>query len=246
MLKNFKLIIEYDGSAYCGWQRQKSDRTIQGEIEAALKVMTKSPVALIGAGRTDAGTHARGQVANFRIHTRLTPEIFQKGLNSLLSDDIVIRSCTNADPTFHARFDVKSKTYAYRILNRSLPAAIGRQYAWFIREPLDLAAMRRALTHIVGSHDFRSFEGAGSPRSHSVRQVFSARLSEENHGYVIFRIEANGFLRYMVRNIVGTLVLVGRGKLAPEDFRTILETRNRDMAGPTAPSLGLFLEKICY
>jgi tRNA pseudouridine38-40 synthase len=246
MLKNFKLTVEYDGGAYHGWQRQKSDATIQGKIEQALAKMTKRPIVLIGAGRTDAGTHAYGQVANFKLDTRLTPATFQKGLNSLLPDDIVITACTPVDLSFHARYDVSSKIYIYRILNRPLPAAVGRRYAWFIPQALNLEAMKKTLPCLVGSHDFKAFEGAGSPRSHTVRRVLNAGIVEQDNGYIVFEIEANGFLRYMVRNIVGTLVLVGREKLSPEDFVDILESKERDNAGPTAPSHGLFLEEVRY
>lgn len=246
MLQNFKITVEYDGGAYHGWQRQKKDATIQQAIERALYRMTQKPVILIGAGRTDAGTHARGQVANFKVDTQLAPEIFHKGLNSLLPEDIVITECVRVDLSFHARYDVKSKIYQYRILNRPLPAALGRQYAWFIPQPLNVEAMKKALVRLVGMHDFKSFEGSGSPRSHTVRHVLHADLVEKDNGYLVLGIEANGFLRYMVRNIVGTLVLVGRGKLSPEDFAAILASKNRDKAGPTAPSHGLFLMEVRY
>jgi tRNA pseudouridine38-40 synthase len=150
MIKNFKLIIEYDGTNYSGWQRQKYDRTIQGEIEIALMKMTHQKITVIGSGRTDAGVHAFGQVANFKCDTRLTSEVFHKGLNSLLPRDIVIKCCEPADINFHARFAAKSKTYQYHILNHHLPVAIGRQYAWQIRLPLDLHGMVTAFTLFSG------------------------------------------------------------------------------------------------
>ena len=142
MTRNFKLIIEYDGSRYHGWQRQKEDRSIQGEIEKALKIITAGSVTLIGSGRTDAGVHAQGQVANFKCDTRLEPDALMNGLNSLLEDDIVIKVCEPVSISFHARYDARSKVYHYRILNRPLPAAIGRQYSWFIRKALNHDAMR--------------------------------------------------------------------------------------------------------
>ncbi|MCP4692072.1 MAG: tRNA pseudouridine(38-40) synthase TruA, partial [Desulfobacterales bacterium] len=197
-MNNVKLLIEYDGTRFHGWQRQKTDRTIQEEIEKALETMTREKITLNGSGRTDAGVHALGQTANFRHGTRLTPDIFHKGLNSLLPDDIVIKSADPAPPSFHARFDVKSKKYRYRILNRPIPKAVGRHYAWFIRKKLSLGAMRSTLPHLIGSHDFKAFEGAGSPRSHTTRIVFDARLKEKDHGFLDFEIEANGFLRFMV------------------------------------------------
>jgi tRNA pseudouridine38-40 synthase len=246
MVKNFKIIIEYDGSAYHGWQRQKQDRSIQQEIETALATMVGKRVVLHGSGRTDAGVHAYGQVANFCCETDLTPEIFQKGLGSLLPEDIVIRDCRTVAESFHARYDVKSKIYHYKIWNGMVPAAIGRQYAWYIRRKLDTGAMRSALAHITGTHDFKAFEGTGSPRSHTIRKVLAADLSENTNGWVIFKIEADGFLRFMVRNIVGTLVDVGLDKITADEFKKILESKDRRNAGATAPPRGLFLMEVKY
>jgi tRNA pseudouridine38-40 synthase len=246
MVKNFKMIIEYDGTDYHGWQRQKQDRTIQGKIEQAILLMTAKQVRLYASGRTDAGVHACGQTANFCCETELTPEAIQKGLNSILPSDIVIQDCRSIHESFHARYDARSKIYHYKILNRSLPAAIGRQYALFVRRKLDTAAMRQAITHILGSHDFKAFEGTGSPRSHTIRNVMAADLTEKADGRLTFKIEADGFLRFMVRNIVGTLLDVGLGKISTEEFKEILESRDRSRAGATAPSHGLFLMEVKY
>lgn len=244
---NFKLTIEYDGSGFHGWQRQKGCRTVQGEIEKAIETLCGQKTALIGSGRTDAGVHALGQVAGFTCRTRLDPATIQKALNSLLPAEIVIRDCQPAAPGFHARFDARRKTYRYRILNRPLAAAVGRQYAWHLRRPLDLGAMRRAAAVLIGRHDFAAFEGAGSPRSHTIRQVFTACFHAEEGGDVVaFDIEADGFLRFMVRNIVGTLVLVGGEKIGVSDFAEILQSRERRRAGPTAPPQGLFLMRVSY
>ncbi|MFZ0243679.1 MAG: tRNA pseudouridine(38-40) synthase TruA [Desulfobacterales bacterium] len=246
-LVNFKITVEYDGSGFHGWQRQKACRTVQGEIEKALETLSGQKIAVIGSGRTDAGVHALGQVAGFKCRTRLGPAVLQKALNSLLPAAIVIHDCQAAGPNFHARFDVRRKTYRYRILNRPLAVAVGRQYAWHIRRPLDLETLRRAAAILVGRHDFAAFEGAGSPRAHSVRQVFTAlwRL-EDDTGFLAFDIEADGFLRFMVRNIVGTLVLVGAGKIGIADFKDILQSRERQRAGATAPPQGLFLISVSY
>ncbi|MFC1830159.1 tRNA pseudouridine(38-40) synthase TruA [Thermodesulfobacteriota bacterium] len=246
MLINFKLTIEYDGSQYSGWQRQKNDRTIQGEIEKALITMTDKKIVLHGSGRTDAGVHALGQVANFLCNTKILPEEFKRGLNSILPEDIVIQSCERVHETFHARFNAKHKTYSYRILNRPIPAAVGRQYAWFIRKKLDFDAMERAISNIIGTHDFKAFEGSGSPKSHTFRTVIKTNLSLRDQDYIIFEIQADGFLRYMVRNIVGTLVDVGHGKITPDEFNKIFLSRNRDLAGATAPPQGLFLVDVQY
>ena len=246
MQKNFKLIIEYDGGAYHGWQRQKDRRTIQGEIENVLRTMTGLPVALTGSGRTDAGVHARGQVANFHCDTELSPEVFQRGLNSLVSADIVIKACQAAPETFHSRFDVKSKIYQYNILNGAIPSVVGRQYIWFIRKKLEPDLMRAAMGHIIGRHDFKAFEGAGSPRSSTIREVVRAEIVEKNMDHFVFEIEADGFLRFMVRNLVGTLVEVGHGNISSDDFHNILLSKNRNLAGATAPPQGLFLVQVTY
>ncbi len=245
-MANFKLILEYDGTNYSGWQRQAAEPTVQGEIEGALASMTRSPITLFGAGRTDAGVHALGQVANFHCDTRLGPETFLKGLNSLLPADIAVRDCRAVPEEFHARFDARSKIYRYHLLNREARAAVGRSYAWFIHRPLDLDAMRRATAAIIGRHDFKAFESAGSPRAHTVRNVTAAGWTEREDRRFTFQIEADGFLRCMVRNIVGTLVAVGLGRIAPGEVREILDSRDRRRAGAAAPPQGLFLISVRY
>lgn len=246
MLNNFKLTIEYDGTAYNGWQRQKTGRTIQGEIEKAISVITQQKVTLAGAGRTDAGVHALGQVANFVCDTMLEPGAFIKGLNSLLPGNIIIRDCVSEHKDFHSRYDAKSKIYNYRILNREIPSAIERHYTWFIRKKIDVEAMQKAASHLVGTHDFKAFEGTGSPRKSTIRSVLRAGIILKKVDLIIFDIEADGFLRFMVRNIVGTLVGVGLGKITSGDFKGILESRDRGNAGITAPPQGLFLVEVKY
>lgn len=246
MKRNFKLIIEYDGTGFCGWQRQPNGPSIQQAIETALLTMTRQPVVLIGSGRTDAGVHAIGQTANFICKTRITPEAFLHGLNSLLPDDIVIRRCTETDPSFHARYDAVSKRYRYSIRNAPLPSAIGRQYEWWLRAPLNTDAMASAAAHLVGNLDFKAFEGAGSPRSSTIRNVMCADLYKEENGRIHFEIEAEGFLRFMVRNIVGTLVDVGRGVLDAGAIPQILSSRDRSRAGAKAPARGLTLLQVRY
>lgn len=246
MTDNFKLTIEYDGTNYHGWQRQADDRTIQGQIESALLTMTRQKITLIGSGRTDAGVHAIAQTANFHCNTQISPQAFQRGLNSLLPGDIVIRRCTAIPGDFHARYDVKSKVYQYTIFNSQLPAALGRQYHWWLRTPMDLEAMQAASHLLLGRQDFKSFEAAGSPRSHTIRHVTAASWSVEPPQFLRFSIQADGFLRCMVRNIVGTLVEVGRGKMTPGLVHTILEGHNRAKAGATAPPQGLCLIQVNY
>lgn len=245
-MTNFKLTIEYDGTNYSGWQRQAEESTVQAEIERALASMTRSTITLFAAGRTDAGVHALGQAANFHCNTRLGPDAILKGLNSLLPADIAIRECRRMPEAFHARFDAKSKIYRYHILNRDTRSAVGRSYAWFLHRPLDLGAMRQATEVIVGRQDFKAFESTGSPRAHTVRNVMDAGWVERGDRRLTFQIEADGFLRCMVRNIVGTLVAVGLGKLAPGAVRGIIDSRDRKRAGATAPPQGLFLVAVRY
>ena len=246
MRQNYKLIVEYDGTHFHGWQKQRSERTVQGVLEAAIHTMTGESGRVTGSGRTDAGVHARAQTANFHSASGIPPAAFLRGLNSLLPDDVVIHRCEAVAADFHARYDARCKHYRYRILNRDLPAAVGRQYAWHVRRPLSLADMRAAAAVLVGTHDFKTFEGAGSPRASTVRRVLRAEFETRRHGYLYFEIEANGFLRYMVRNIVGTLVDVGLQKTDPAGMTTILNARNRRCAGATAPGHGLFLMSVAY
>ncbi|RLC01842.1 MAG: tRNA pseudouridine(38-40) synthase TruA [Deltaproteobacteria bacterium] len=245
-MENFRLVVEYDGTAYHGWQRQKADRTIQGEIEKALATMTGKSVSLAGSGRTDAGVHAIGQTASFNSDAGLSPDIYFKGLNSLLPDDILIRVCESVDPAFHARYNARSKIYQYRILNRDMPSIMERHYVWHIRRQLNIEAMQKAVSYLVGEHDFKAFEGTGSPRTSTVRHVIRAGIRETKGDQILFDIEADGFLRYMVRNIVGTLVDVGKGRIPGEDVNRIFLSRDRNQAGATAPAKGLFLMKVNY
>jgi tRNA pseudouridine38-40 synthase len=245
-MQNFKLTIEYDGTVYRGWQRQAEGPTVQAEIERALGQMTRATITLTGAGRTDAGVHALGQVANFRCDTRLTPIAILKGLNSLLPKDIAVRDCCGVPEEFHARFAAKSKRYQYCILNRTARAAVGRDYAWFIHQPLNTRAMEQATEHLIGRQDFKAFESAGSPRVHTERHVMHAGWTAGEDRRLTFRIEADGFLRGMVRNIVGTLVAVGLGKLSPQEVGEILASRDRRRAGAAAPARGLFLVEVQY
>ena len=245
-LQTFRLIIEYDGSGFHGWQRQKKDRTVQETIEKALAIMTREKVTVIGSGRTDAGVHALGQVACFKTRSRLDARVFLTGLNSLLPGDVVVHACDPMPDVFHARFDVASKRYRYHILNRPIAPAIGRQFVWHIRKPLDIPAMRTAAECLTGTHDFKTFEGAGSPRSHTVRTVSVSAVRETGVGNLTYDIAANGFLRFMVRNIVGTLVAVGLGKISIEKVPEILQSKDRSRAGATAPPRGLFLVEVSY
>jgi tRNA pseudouridine38-40 synthase len=246
MKKTFKLLIEYDGTDFHGWQRQRRDRTVQEEIEAALSTMTRQQIVVHGSGRTDAGVHALGQVASFGCETRLSAREFLNGLNGLLPEDIAILDCRQAAQDFHARYRAKSKVYRYCILNRPFPAAVDRRFCWHIRTPLNVDAMTQSASQLLGTHDFSSFEAAGSPRNHSRRTVMAADWKKQAPDRLQFTIEADGFLRCMVRNIVGTLVEIGSGKRRVEDIEAILAAADRSLAGPTAPAHGLFLVEVRY
>ena len=244
--RNFKLTIEYDGTRYFGWQRQVDKPTIQAEIERVLGLITRQSVILKGSGRTDAGVHALGQTASFHCDTRLTPKSFLRALNSLLPADIVIRDCREVPDGFHARYDVRAKTYHYQILNHPISSVVERHFSWHIRKPLNIQAMSQSLGCLVGTHDFKAFEGIGSPRTHTIRTIQSAEIIKNGNDRLRIVIQGDGFLRYMVRNIVGTLVRIGMGKMPPEDMERILFLRDRNLAGATAPAHGLFLVEVRY
>lgn len=246
MNRNFVITLEYDGSRFSGWQVQPGRITVQGEMEKTLSVILNQPVRVNGSGRTDAGVHAMGQVANFHADTNLSCTDLKRGLNSMIKGPIVVHDCTLAGPDFHARFSAVSKEYHYHLLNRRDPCALGRDYIWHISHPLDLEAMEKCCSLLIGEHDFKSFEGAGSPRCHTVREVFYAGFKPEAPDRITFKIRANGFLRFMVRNILGTLVLAGRLELSPGEFKSVLEARDRNRAGATAPPQGLCLMKVSY
>ncbi|MCF8045427.1 MAG: tRNA pseudouridine(38-40) synthase TruA [Desulfarculaceae bacterium] len=246
MTKNFKIIIEYDGSAYSGWQVQNDVLTVQYELERALSTILNRQIRVTGSGRTDAGVHATHQVANFHADTDMEPDALKKAVNSLIKGPVTVMDCRIVDEGFHARYDAVGKTYHYHISNRPEPIAIGRNYVWHIGKELQLAPMQECCMMIAGRHDFKSFEGVGSPRSSTIREVYSAAVERREKGGIVFKISANGFLRYMVRNIVGTVVQAGLLKSSPEEFREILSARDRRLAGPTAPPRGLFLMKVTY
>jgi tRNA pseudouridine38-40 synthase len=245
MLTHFKLTIEYDGTDFHGWQIQPDQPTIQDEIQKILSSMTQDNIIIHGSGRTDAGVHALGQVAHFACDTRISAERFQVALNLMLPKGIVIRECRKVSSSFHARFSARSKTYRYRILNTQIPCAVGRQYVWHIHRPLNIRAMQEAAGHLIGEKDFKSFEGTGSPRASTVRRIHRADFTEKD-GLVTFEINGTGFLKFMVRNIVGTMVEVGLGQRSPDDFQKALLAMNRKAAGITAPPQGLFLLQVDY
>jgi tRNA pseudouridine38-40 synthase len=245
-MRTIKLIIEYDGIRYLGWQIQPKGSTLQGILEDRLLSLTGEKVHLIGSGRTDAGVHAMGQVAHFKTKSQLDVQTIQRALNSLLPSDIVIQEVEEMGEDFHARKQVKSKIYEYRILNRNIRSVFHRDYVWHIPQRLNLKEMKKVTRSLVGEHDFSSFQSVGSPKRSAVRKVARAEWKQGPGGLLLFEIEANGFLKQMVRAIVGTLVEVGKGKMTTEKFQTILDSKDRKTAGPTAPAHGLFLKEVKY
>ena len=244
-MPNIKLVLEYDGTAYHGWQRQTRSATIQGIVEEKICIILKDKVNLIGAGRTDAGVHAKGQVANFRTTTRLKPTAWQRALNSLLPADIVVREAKQVSEKFHARFSAKGKIYQYRILNRSYRSALDRLSVWHLSYGLNLSAMKQAAKSLIGRHDFSAFQG--SQGEAKTGQCNLKRLMIKRSGDLItITIEADRFLQHMARTIVGTLVEVGRGKSTAQKIKQILQSRDRRLAGPTAPPHGLCLLEVKY
>lgn len=242
-MRNIKLLIEYEGTAYAGWQRQENAVTIQGEIELALKQLTQQSIGILGAGRTDAGVHARGQVANFKSDTLLGLSELKKGLNALLPDDIVILDAEEADAEFHARYSAKERAYSYLIIRS--PSALLRHTSWYVKYDLQLDVMRWAAASLIGEHDFQSFCRTQSDVDHH-RCIVTAASWRDDGCFLRFEIRANRFLHGMVRALVGSMVDVGRGYTPVETFVAIMKKKDRSEAGMAAPARGLVLESVEY
>lgn len=244
-MRNFRLELCYDGSRYRGWQKQgNTGATIQGKLEDTLSRLLDLPVEVHGAGRTDAGVHARQQTASFRADTALSCAELLSLLRAHLPEDIGALSLTQAAPRFHARLNCVGKTYVYRIWNSEQPCVFERKYVWRLPAPLDAAQMRRAAAYLIGEHDFAAFHTGRSKKS-TVRRIDAIDISRRGEELRI-SLRGNGFLYNMARIITGTLVEVGQGKRAPEDLQAILESRERACAGPTAPAQGLCLWETQY
>ena len=244
-MRNIKLTIEYDGTCYHGWQIQPNVETIQETIEGKLAQITGGTVRLVASGRTDTGVHAVGQVAHFETHSSLDVLTFLKALNSLLPEDIRVKDVEEVEEAFHARFSAKGKVYEYRIFNGEVRSPFHRHFSWFVPGKLDLASMREAAMKLRGRHDFSSFCSTGSDHLSHIREIYAIDVGMRRD-LIIIEVEANAFLKQMVRNIVGTLVEVGRRKLTPSQFGDVLEARDRRRAGIAAPAQGLFLVKVNY
>jgi len=245
-MRNIKLTIEYDGTAYRGWQVQPGRPTIQGMFQEKIGVMTRERVCLIASGRTDAGVHALGQVANFKTESRISLDSLHRGLNSLLPNDIAVKRVEEVGEDFHSRFSAKSKLYEYRIFNNPVPSPIEHRFSWHISQKLVMNNLREAGHTLLGTHDFSSFCSAHSDNMNPIRSMLSLEIQRNRSHILSIRLRANAFLKQMVRNIVGTLVDVGRERISPEGFKKILDARDRTKAGMTAPARGLFLVEVEY
>ncbi len=245
---NVRLTVQYDGTNYVGWQRQDSGVSIQSLLEDALEPIEGARVTVHGAGRTDAGVHALAQVASTTLTTSLACATLVRALNAVLPADVRVLGLEQAESDFHARFSATGKTYEYRFVDVPVVSPFVHRYVWHVRQPLNLEAMQEAALPLVGTHDFAAFQGAGSAVASTVRTVRAIdwEAGRAHDRPIVMRIEGDGFLRHMVRNIVGTLVEVGVGRLAVPETRDILASRDRARAGPTAPPQGLFLVRVMY
>jgi tRNA pseudouridine38-40 synthase len=242
---HIKLTLEYDGTNYHGWQLQQNAVTLQGALEAVLQRLFSQQIRVRVAGRTDAGVHALGQVVSFTSEQVTDLNRLHRSLNALLPPDIAVTRVEEVPESFNPRRDALSRAYRYRLWNYPWPSALWARYAWHIPFPLNTDAMNQAAALLVGDHDFSSFQGADSVERNPWRTVLQSTLQQKDE-FLVYEIEARSFLRHMVRNIVGTLVDVGRGALSVEDFMRIFAARDRTLAGPKAPPQGLFLLAVRY
>ena len=245
MKKKYLLLIEYEGTAYHGWQVQINAITIQEVVEKCLSRILNTRTTVLSSGRTDAGVHSEGLPAHFVTESKMSMGEIQLALNSLLPHDISIREVGEVPMSFNARGSAKRKLYRYTILNRDYPSALNFRRSWFIPHELDITAMQNAAKYLLGEHDFTSFRAGNCNAKSPVRTMKSVEIIQQDD-YLLFEFEGKGFLKHMVRNFVGTLIYVGKKKFPEEQVKTILEACDRKLAGPTAPSHGLCLIKVDY
>ena len=245
-IQNYRLILQYDGTSYAGWQIQSGRPTVQGMVQNALERIIGQPIKLIGSGRTDAGVHARGQVANFHSPLPLPLDVWRKAANRLLPPDIRVLRVSRAAPDFHARRDTTSKLYRYQIFTGPIMPPWESRYHLHWPRPIEVDAMQEAAHVILGRHNMQSFAASGTTVRCFEREVFRSEFRPRRGRYLVFSIEASGFLQHMVRILVGTLLEVGVGRFSVSDFQQILNSQDRTRAGKTAPPQGLFLERVWY
>ncbi|MCB5953857.1 tRNA pseudouridine(38-40) synthase TruA [Enterococcus sp. CWB-B31] len=245
-MRNIKLTVEYDGGRYLGWQRLgNSDKTIQGKIENVLKQITGTGIEIIGSGRTDAGTHARGQIANFKMDTLIELPELLSSLNHRLPQDIVVKKAEEVPERFHARYNATGKKYRYHVWNDTIPSAFERNYSFHYMEKLDMTLMNEACRKLIGTHDFIGFSSLKKTKKSTIRTIDELSIQKEG-SMLYFTFVGDGFLYKMVRIIMGTLLEIGAGKLPLETIDEVLERKIRSDAGMTVPSQGLFLEEVYY
>ena len=249
---NYKMILQYDGTRYRGWQVLPSELTIQGKLQDVLSKMAGYQVEVTGSGRTDAGVHAKGQTANFHLKEEWDEEKILSYLNHYLPEDIAVCEVKRVDERFHSRYQALEKTYLYRIHTGKIPEVFERRYVYDYKEPLDVKRMRKAAEYLCGTHDFKSFCGNKKMKKSTVRTIFQIQINElpgdieEIGGEIRFTYTGNGFLQNMVRILTGTLIEIGDGRREPEDISEILEAKNREAAGYTVPACGLTLIEVVY
>jgi tRNA pseudouridine38-40 synthase len=245
LTRNIRVVVAYDGTDFAGWQQQPGQRTVQGCLQDAVRQMTGEDVRIQGAGRTDAGVHADGQVASFALAARIPDRGLLRGLNSILPPDVALLEVAEAPPQFDARFSARGKVYRYRIWNHLVRSPLHARTTWHCRPVLDMAAMRAAARELVGEHDFRAFRAADCERRTTVRVI--RRLDIDRQGALLaMEVEATAFLKNMVRILVGTLVDLARGRIAPAAIARMLQTGDREAGGVTAPPQGLTLLRVIY
>lgn len=245
-LKNYKIVIQYEGTKYQGWQKQVStDNTLQGKFESILSKMCHTKVEISASGRTDAGVHAKGQVANFHIDSPKSPEEIKEYINQYLPGDVAVIDIVEVPERFHSRLNAKKKIYCYRVWNSNTPNVFLRRYVYELNQTLDIDAMMKAAAYLCGTHDFKSFTSAKKGKKSTVRTIESIKIEIEKEE-IRFTFKGNGFLYHMVRILMGTLLEVGMGKKNPADIPLILESKERQKAGPLVPAKGLMLEKVEY
>ena len=243
-MRNIKITIQYNGKNYCGWQKQNNSPGIQGTIEKAIFDITREEVKITGSGRTDAGVHALGQVANFKTNSQIPVDRIPNALNAKLPKDISIVKAEEVDEDFHSRYSAKKKTYRYQIYNSLYRSPIYADISYPVKYDLDIDKMKKEAKSLIGTYDFKGFMSSGSSVTDTVRTIYNIEVSK-SEDLIIIEIEGNGFLYNMVRIIAGTLVDIGRGRIT-EKMSTIIESKSRSMAGHTAPAHGLFLKKVDY
>lgn len=244
-MRNIKLTIEYDGTNYNGWQKQKNGVTIQEELEKAIKKITNEDVEVIGSSRTDSGVHARGMVCNFKTSSRIPTERFREAINTKLPNDIAVLLSEEVNELFHARYNSKGKRYSYTIINRFEKVAINRNFSYHVKDELNIEKMKKTCEYFIGTHDFSAFKSTGSSVKTSIRTIYDMHIDVSGQEIKLI-VYGNGFLYNMVRIIVGTLIEVGRGKISCKEVESAIESGDRKVTGPCAPPNGLVLEEVYY